>query len=202
MMKVLQTPLFALLAAAALVLALAVALPAQEAADATPEAGATPSTGAIFHGPVLVTTVGRADGTIVRVLCQRAGIDATLVEDASPESLAGMGTLVVAMGGSTKGLGAAGVDSDAEIARGQAILAAAASAEIPVLGVHVGGEPRRGELSDPFCQVVVEVADALVVKQGGNLDQFFTRAAQAHGIPLIEVETNGAAIEAIDGLFE
>jgi Domain of unknown function (DUF6305) len=155
----------------------------------------------VFAAPALVTTVGRADGTIVRVLCRRAEVDSELVEEVQEENLGGIATMVVAMGGSTKGLGAAGVDADTEVERGEAVLMLAAAANVPILGVHVGGAPRRGELSDDFCEVVAEAADALIVKTGGNEDGFFTDIAERRDIPLIEVETNAEAIEAIADLF-
>ncbi|MBN1476769.1 hypothetical protein JXA47_08450 [Candidatus Sumerlaeota bacterium] len=155
----------------------------------------------VFAAPALVTTVGRADGTIVHVICRRAGIDSELIEEVQREDLDGIGTLVVAMGGSTKGLGAAGVDADTEVERGEEVLAMASVADVPILGVHVGGTPRRGELSDEFCEVVAEAADALIVKAGGNEDGFFTEIAERRDIPLIEVGTNAEAIEALADLF-
>ncbi len=184
-------------------LSAAVSVPSAVSQEPTSETqdSAAEDTAMTFRQPAVVTTVGRADGTIVRVLCQRANLDATLIEDVTPEDLQGVGTLVIAMGGSVKGLGAAGIDVEEEMARGESVLAAAASAELPVLGVHVGGEARRGELSDGFCELVVQGADALIVKATGNADGFFTRAAKARGIPIVEVETNGAAIEAIGKLF-
>jgi hypothetical protein len=154
-----------------------------------------------FTIPALVTTVGRADGTIVRVICRRAGIESELVEEVAREDLDGIATLVVAMGGSTKGLGAAGVDADTEVERGQEVLAMATVSDIPILGVHVGGAPRRGELSDEFCELVAEAADALIVKRGGNEDGFFTEIAERRDIPLIEVGTNAEAIEVLAELF-
>jgi hypothetical protein len=152
--------------------------------------------------PALVTTVGRADGTIVRVISERAGLEGVqLLEDVSAEDLEGIETLIVAMGGSTKGLGAAAIDAGAELERGGDVLEAAHAAGLKVLGVHVGGEARRGELSDPFCELVGNHSDALLVKASGNGDGFFNEIAERRDIPLVEVETNGAAISAIGDLF-
>ncbi len=194
-------------ALAAAIALLTFAASAQETQPTTtPEAASPPATAsgevaASFQGPVVVTTVGRADGTIVRVLAQRAGLDAELIEEIAAENLEGAGTLLVAMGGSTKGLGAAGIDATVELERGAAMLALVSETGLPVVGVHVGGEARRGELSDPFCELVVDHVDALVVKTAGNTDGFFNEVAERRDIPLVEVETNGAAIEAIGNLF-
>jgi Domain of unknown function (DUF6305) len=177
---------------------------AQEAQtnSANPEAPAeTHPDELVLATPALITTVGRADGTIVSVLCRRAGIDAELVEEAKEENLAGIATVIVSMGGSTMGLVAAGVNADSEVERGEAVLALATEANVPILGVHVGGASRRGELSDDFCELVAEAADALIVKSGGNEDGLLTAIAERREIPLIEVGTNAEAIDALAALF-
>ncbi|MBN1475522.1 hypothetical protein JXA47_02095 [Candidatus Sumerlaeota bacterium] len=172
-------------------------------AQETEESGETDSTPEeiVWATPALVTTVGRADGSIVDVICRRASIGSELVEEVQAENLEGIATLIVAMGGSANCLAAAGVDAATEAERGEAVLAMAAAAHVKILGVHVGGAPRRGELSDDLCELVADAADALIVKSGGNEDDFFTAIAERRGIPLIEVETNAEVIAALEGLF-
>lgn len=135
--------------------------------------------------PIVITPAGQsADGTLVRVALQRAGFGAEVVDLLQPEGLEGVGTLVLALGGSQKGLGAAGIDIDAEVARTNALLDAAEAAGIPVIGVHVGGEARRGPLSEPFIQAAAPRVDALLVTEDGNGDGYFTSVAEDGGIPL------------------
>ena len=48
-------------------------------------------------------------------------------------------TLILAVGGSSKGLGAAGIDADQELARTDALISAAKEKGIIVLALHTGG---------------------------------------------------------------
>lgn len=135
--------------------------------------------------PIVITPAGQsADGTLVRVALQRAGHTAEVVDLLQPEGLEGVGTLVLALGGSQKGLGAAGIDIDAEVARTNALLDAAEERGIPVIGVHVGGEARRGPLSEPFITAASPRVDALLVTEAGNADGYFTTVAEENDIPL------------------
>ena len=58
---------------------------------------------------------------------------------------AGAKSLVLAIGGSSKGLGAAGISAEVEIERAQAVIAEAKKQGMKIIGVHVGGgsSPRR-----------------------------------------------------------
>ncbi|MDR7520257.1 MAG: DUF6305 family protein [Armatimonadota bacterium] len=115
-----------------LVLVCALALPA----SAAPAFVADP--------PVLLTSAGQsADFQIVKILFDRLKVPATAKALAGPEDLANARTLVVAIGGSTKGLGAAGIDADGELARVQTLLARAREAKLKVLALHIGGAARR-----------------------------------------------------------
>ena len=48
-----------------------------------------------------------------------------------------------------------------------------------VVAVHVGGESRRGPLSDKFIDPVMAKADFVLVTEDGNKDGYFTKAAKA-----------------------
>jgi hypothetical protein len=131
--------------------------------------------------PVLLTSAGQsADLQIVKVLLGRLKIPETTKTLAKADDLRDVKTLVVVIGGSTKGLGAAGIDADGELARLQALLARAQEAKITVLALHVGGSARRGELSDRFVNAVVPRSGHVVVIAEGNTDGLFTKlTAQA-----------------------
>lgn len=137
--------------------------------------------------PVLLTSAGQsADLQIVKVLLGRLRIPETTKTLAKPEDLRDVKTLVVAVGGSTKGLGAAGIDADGELARLQALLARAQETGIKVLTLHIGGSARRGDLSDRFITAVVPKSSHVVVLAEGNADGLFTRLA---GQARVEMET-------------
>lgn len=160
-----------------IVLAFALALPAA----AQDELQAPP--------PVLVTSSGQAlDAFAVQTLLTRAGVEVQYDPVATAEQLEGIGTVVIAMGASVKGFGAAGITAETELARTQALLDAAEAAGITVIGVHMGGEERRGGLSEQFINLVSGEADALVVWPMGNADGYFDSVAKERGIPMFTVD--------------
>lgn len=140
--------------------------------------------GAQFGQPLLITSVGQsADGQMVRVLAQRGGLSFTYDSLADAGAVAGYRTVVLVVGGSSKGLGAAGINPDQEEQRALALIAAARSAGAGVIVMHVGGEARRGDLTDRFVRIAAPKADYLIVVAEGNLDNIFGQIAGA-GIPI------------------
>ena len=91
----------------------------------------------------------------------------------------GAKTLVLVLGGSTKGLGAAGISADAELDRAKALLAEARKLGMTIIGVHVGGEARRGQLSDRFIEAAVPACHYVVVVADGDKDGFISKLAGA-----------------------
>ena len=143
----------------------------------------------VADAPVLLTSAGQsADFQIVKILLDRLKVPATVKALAKPEDLKDVKTLVITIGGSTKGLGAAGIDADEELARIQALLGRAKDARLKVLSLHIGGTARRGELSDRFIVSVVPRSDHLVVVTEGNTDGLFTKLAAQAKVPLETVE--------------
>jgi len=143
--------------------------------------------------PVLLTSGGQsADLQIVKILLERLRLpDVTTKQLARVEDMRDVKTLVIAVGGSTKGLGAAGIDADQELARMGALLARAQEAGVKVLTLHVGGSARRGELSDRFIAAVVPRSGHVVVASDGNADGLFTRLTSQHRVTLETVERLG-----------
>src|SRR4030042_2091354 len=78
----------------------------------------------IFEQPLLITSAGQnAEVQIAAVLAKRAGLNYTLSKQATAADLESMKTLVLVLGTSLKGLGAAGLDVDTERERVSALLA-------------------------------------------------------------------------------
>lgn len=128
--------------------------------------------------PAFLTSVGQsADVEMVKVLMDRAGISYKADVKAQAAALAPSGakSLVLAIGGSTKGLGAAGISAEAELARAKAVIAEAKKLGMKIIGLHVGGEARRGELSDKFVVAATPLCDYVIVVADGNKDGLFTK---------------------------
>jgi hypothetical protein len=151
--------------------------------------------------PVAITSCGQSpDAYTVSLLSKRAKIEHTFDNMLKPEALKTMKTLVVVTGGSAKGLGEAGIDEKGELARVAQLLVKAKELGLKVLAVHVGGESRRGPLSDKFIDPVTAKADFVLVTEDGNKDGAFTNAAKARNIPIVivkQVAEVGPALKAV-----
>lgn len=135
--------------------------------------------------PVLVTAAGQsADGVVLNALLRRAQVAVELSNLAEPTELEGVGTLIIALGASQKALGAAGIDASEELARIERLLSEANARGIVVVGVHIGGEGRRGPLSQPYLDAVSGRVDLLIVTEEGNADRYFDDVAALQGVSL------------------
>jgi hypothetical protein len=97
--------------------------------------------------------------------------------------------LITVVAGSSKGLGEAGIDKDAEIARMQAVSEAARSKGMKILVMHIGGKGRRGTLTDLFIVEAVPMADKLIVVEGGNFDGLFTQLVEGTDLEILSANS-------------
>jgi hypothetical protein len=154
--------------------------------------------------PAYLTTVGQsADIEMVKVLFERIAVPHQLNAQAKAADLAASGakTLVLVVGGSTKGLGAAGVSAEAEIDRAKAVIAQARKLNMTIIGLHVGGEARRGELSDKFIEAAIPSCNYVIVVAEGDKDGFFDKLCGGK-IPLDKVERISKAVEPLQKAFK
>lgn len=153
------------------------------------------ATTAFADKPAMLTSVGQsADLEMVKVLLTRAKIAFSTDPVVKAAGLdASSRTLVVVVGGSSKGLGAAGISADAEMDRAKALLKRARELGMKVIAVHVGGEARRGTLSDAFIELCLPAADYAIVVADADKDGLFTRLAAGAKIALAKVEKISAA---------
>jgi hypothetical protein len=159
----------------------------------------------IASKPALLSSVGQsADIEMVKVLLDRAKLEYRADGQVKAGGLAASGarSLVIAIGGSSKGLGAAGISPEAELERAKALLAEARRLGMRIIGIHVGGEARRGELSDRFIQAALPYCDYVIVVAEGNKDGLFTRLCAAAKIPLDTVEKITKAGEPLARAFK
>lgn len=157
---------------------------------------------AALEAPALITSAGQSPGALmVRVLADQAGVANVYDATAGLDQLAGAKSLIIVVGASMKGLGAAGIDVDQEFARIESLLVEATSRGIPVVAMHVEGAPRRGSTSDDLSVLVLEYADHAIVRADGNEDGFFTRLAEEHGVTLQLVERTAEAGAVLKTLY-
>ena len=156
-----------------------------------------------FQGPVLVTSFGQStDGSMIEQVMKRLKTVAyTYNPTATSADLVGVKTVVIAVGNSTKGLGAAGISQDQETARAKEFMAAAKKAGVKVICCHIGGATRRGALSDAFADMVLPLSSYILVKEDGNEDGKFTSFAAVNNIPITLVYGSKDTVDAFKQIF-
>ena len=156
-----------------------------------------------FQGPVLVTSFGQStDGSMIEQVMKRLKTVAyTYNPTATSADLGGVKTVVIAVGNSTKGLGAAGISQDQETARAKEFMAAAKKSGVKVICCHIGGATRRGALSDAFADMVLPLSSYILVKEDGNEDGKFTSFAAANNIPITLVYGSKDTVDAFKQIF-
>lgn len=156
-----------------------------------------------FSKPGVITSIGQnADAAIVKVLLNsrlKMGLDYSI--GLKPTELSGMKTIIMVLGASAKGLGAAGVDLDQEIDRTKALLAEARRSGVKIIAMHTGGANRRGKSSNMLIDIVLKDADAVIVVAAGNTDKYFDNAVKKTGVSVIETRTIAEAGTAAQQLF-
>ena len=156
-----------------------------------------------FQGPVLVTSFGQStDGSMIEQVMKRLKtVSYTYNPTATGADLSGVKTVVIAVGNSTKGLGAAGISQEQETARAKEFMASVEKAGVKVICCHIGGATRRGALSDAFADMVLPLSSFIVVKEDGNEDGKFTSFASSHNIPITLVYGSKDTVDAFKAIF-
>lgn len=158
---------------------------------------------AFAEQPILLTSVGQsADVEMVKVMVEKNELTYTMKTLATPEDIGDCKTLMLAIGGSSKGLGAAGIDADQELDRVKKLISAADEQGLSIIAVHIGGEARRGELSDKFIAPSFEKADYAIVVKEGDKDGLMAGLAANAGIPMDVVASMGEVIAPIKAAFK
>jgi len=168
-----------------------------------------------FDQPVLIASIGQSAGAQqARILAMKAGLDFTFEQRPSADMLDGNATLIVVLGASSKGLGAAGVDMDGEIAWATELVEAARELEMRIIAMHIEGGARRGPSSDLATTTFAPLADHIVVKGSnpeaewteseeadGNADGLFTTIAMENEIGITYIAKTLDAVEVLQQLF-
>lgn len=182
----------------------AAAAETQAAGAETPAAGgaAVEITAGMAEGPILLTSVGQsADVNVVQTLLKKCEIECDLNAVVTADELGSYKTLVLAIGGSSKGLGAAGIDENQEIERVKSVIAKAEEQGIKIVALHIGGSARRGTLSDKFIPDALKSADAAIIVSEGDSDGLMKGIVTTESVPTAFVENQIGAIEPLKTIF-
>ncbi|HPB58746.1 MAG TPA: DUF6305 family protein [Candidatus Saccharicenans sp.] len=185
--------------------------------------------------PVLTTSAGQSpDVTTVNIILEEAGIGYDYCDVPTVEILAagvGLGgresgtgfhaeihtdlsrfpegtpykTVIFAIGASLKGMGASGLTVEAEEARLKKLLEYCRANGIFTIGVHIGGESKRGAPgsdNERMIEVVAPNVNYLIVTKDGNKDRRFTDIAGKKNIPLTEVDYALDVVDIFKKVFE
>ena len=162
--------------------------------------------------PVLITSCGQSPGPVMlKVILQKVGIAYDLNPLAANADLKAKPykSLIIVMGASLKGMGAAGISIDDELKRIGALIDEAHRLKIKVIGAHIEGMKRRAQGADAgdttdeqSIDAVAPKSDILLVNKEGDGDGRFTTIAKAKNIPLILVEKNLDLVKESEKLFK
>lgn len=160
--------------------------------------------------PLVVTTCGQSPGALmvwvlskqIKLPCDRN--DLLTAEDLKAKADEGnpYKTLIITTGTSMKGMGAAGVNIDYEVARIEAIIEEAKKEGILIIGAHIEGMARRVDATDAASiATVIPESKLLLIREDGNEDGYFTEAAEEQGIPIITFEKTLDLVDIFKQLF-
>ncbi|MGC9320850.1 MAG: DUF6305 family protein [Kosmotogaceae bacterium] len=147
--------------------------------------------GFILEEPVAVTSAGQSPGALqFTVVAKMIKLEYTFEKLLSVETveISQFKTLVLVVGASGKGLGAANIDIEAEILRVKSLAEAANESGVKVVICNLEGESRRGASSDRIVTELAPFADAYFVKSDADQDGFFTSLSEEAGVPLATFE--------------
>jgi hypothetical protein len=160
--------------------------------------------------PIIVTTCGQSPGALMfKLVCDRAKLpceqnDLLTAKDLKDKAAKDQGykTLVITMGTSMKGMGAAGTDINGDVARIKALIQEAKKQGITVIGAHIEGMARRVDNMDQLSiDTVAPVYDILVVTANSDEDGYFTKLANQKKIRLVKVKETIELVNVLKTLF-
>jgi len=154
--------------------------------------------------PLLITTAGQSPGAVtISVLCKRNKIDSDFLNLVKAEDLTSKSykTLIITMGTSGKGMGAAGIDINDELDRIDKLIEEARKQNMLIIGMHIEGEARRTGNCEKSIDLVAPGVDFLIVRSDGNKDGRFDLIAKEKHIPMIIIEGIIELNDLLKGMF-
>jgi hypothetical protein len=173
---------------------------------------AAAQTPAKAEAPILLTSCGQSPGVgMLSVILRKVGLVYDLNPLADPADLKAKPykTLIVVMGASLKGMGAAGIAIEDELRRTGALIDEARKLKMKVIGAHIEGMKRRAQGADAgdttdeqSIDAVAPRADILLVWKDGNTDGRFTAIAKAKKLALIEFAKQLDMVKECETIFK
>ena len=154
--------------------------------------------------PLIITTAGQSPGAVVvSVLCKRNKIDNDCEKLAKAEvlTLKSYKTLIITMGTSGKGMGAAGIDINDELDRIEKLIEEARKQNMLIIGMHLEGEARRTGHCEKSIDLVAPRVDYLIIRSDGNKDGRFDLIAKESNIPMTIIEGTIELNDLLKGIF-
>lgn len=170
--------------------------------------------------PVIITSCGQSPGsTMLKVVFMKLKLEKGSYEEnslvtadelrARKDAGAPFNTLIITMGASLKGMGAAGISIEDEIARTSALIEEAKRQGMTVVGAHIEGMKRRAQgaatgdnTDEQSIDTVAPNSDLLVIKNEGDSDGRFTAISEGKGIPMVGVEKTLDLMTEFETLFK
>lgn len=151
---------------------------------------------------ILVTSFGQsADAAMLNVLFKKSKLEFEYKPLVTAEEIKGYDVVAIAAGASSKGMGAAGINPLDELKRAEKIVDTLKIQDLKTVTFHLGGEGRRGKLSDDYVKIAAENSDKMVVVASGNFDGLFTDIASKNKSEYIEIKNIAGALPAIKSNF-
>ena len=152
--------------------------------------------------PALLTPFGQSqDANAVKLMAEKYQVDYEMAVFAKDVDWSKYKTLIVVLGGSGKGLGAAGLDIPSELARCKDLIAAAKEHNVYILGMHIGGTDRRGPNSAPFISFAGDT-NFMIVREDGNADSYFTNLCAEKKVPMYTIQKTGDLRKVLPEMFK
>ncbi len=166
--------------------------------------------------PVLITSCGQSPGPMkLKVFAKRLKLDHVYNLQAAAQDLIAKNkegnpfkSVIIVTGASLKGMGAAGISIEDELARAKGLIEEARKQGIMVIGSHIEGMARRaqgaapGDNSDELSiDTVCPNSDLLIIRKDGDADGRFTTISKSKNIPMIVFEKNMELKDVLTNLF-
>jgi len=171
--------------------------------------------------PVIISSCGQSPGaTMLKVIFMKMKLEhqpkayeinmlATANDlKSAKEAGAPYKSLIIVMGASLKGMGAAGISMDDEISRTEALITEARDQGIKIIGAHIEGIKRRAQgasvgdnTDEQSIDTVAPNSQILIVRKDGNEDGRFTIIANEKNTPLILIEKNLDLLQELQKIF-
>ena len=171
--------------------------------------------------PVLITSCGQSPGAnMLKAIFMRAKLEHEspayeLIMGATPDDLktaADAGrpfkSIIIVMGASLKGMGAAGISIDDELDRTAKLIQASQDQGITIIGAHIEGMKRRSQGAAPgdntdelSIDAVAPNSDLLIINQDGDSDGRFTNIAKQKNLSMLTVTKNLELLEVVKKIY-